>query len=82
MQAHEKHFVGVVEDILSAISMMNVPVKDKHALTLVNSILSHYCHIVEEAEALDEVTVRMMSGWARYAVATLIYAIYNLFYRS
>ena len=42
--------ITVIEDCLCAITLMNVPIKDQHFLSLLHSQLSHQYNIVEEAE--------------------------------
>ena len=52
--------------------MVNVPVKDHHSLALVDGVLCSDCHIVKEAEAMDNVTVCMMPRWSYDTVSTII----------
>lgn len=43
--------------------MMDVPVHDEYFLALVRQASCGDCHIVEEAEALGQLVVSMVSGW-------------------
>ena len=53
MKAHDKDFFRFIEDILSSITVMNVPVKDQNFFTHVYSILGRDRYIVKKAEARD-----------------------------
>jgi len=53
VKAHDKDFFRFIEDILSSIAVMNVPIKDQNFFTQVYSILGRDSYIVEKAEARD-----------------------------
>lgn len=53
MQTDVEHLVCVVEDVLSAIAVVDIPVEYQHFLAHVYRMLRCNRHIVEEAEALD-----------------------------
>jgi len=53
VKAHDKDFFRFIEDILSSIAVMNVPIKDQNFFTKVYSILGRDSYIVEKAEARD-----------------------------
>ena len=52
MQAHVKHLIAIIEDVLRPISMMNVPIYYQNFLSLVSCILGRNRDIVEKAEAM------------------------------
>ena len=72
MEAHIKHFFGVIEDVLGAVAVVNVPVEDQHFFALVDSMLRCNGHVVEEAEARDGVGVSVVAWWAHYAVTSFV----------
>ena len=52
MQAHVKHLITLIKDVLRAVPMVNVPIHDQNFLALVGRILGGYRHIVKEAKAV------------------------------
>ena len=72
MKTHVEDLARVIEDILSSITMVNIPVENQDFFALVCRILSSNCNIIEEAEALDIFTVRMVAWRTYYAVASIM----------
>ena len=72
MEAHVEDLIRVVKDVLSTVTMVYIPVKDQHFFAFIYSMLCSYCDIIEEAEALDVFTVRMVPWRAYYAVAFVV----------
>ena len=65
MQRHKQHRRVVVEDLLRAVAVVDVPVDDEHAP---HAVLPHRCarrhrHRVEEAEAAHPVGARVVARW-------------------
>lgn len=71
VKTHKEHLFAVVENVLSPISMVDVPVKDEHFLSLVDGVLSCNRDIVEETEAMELILVSVMARWSYDAVAAL-----------
>ena len=71
VQAHVHYRVALVEDVLSAISVMNIPVKDEHFFALVCCILSSNSDIVYVAKARNHIAMSMMAWRSSYAIASL-----------
>ena len=78
MQGSKEHARVVVEQGLSAISMVDVPVEDTDALEvegLGESYLGSYSYIVEEAETSCLIVVGVMTWWSDNSIAFMIVSL-------
>lgn len=74
MERHVKNSVVLVEDLLCAISVVDVPVKDENLLQVVgfpHRFVRNDSHIVEEAEASRNVMRGVMTWWSDVCKAIL-----------
>ena len=72
MQAHIEHLVTLIENVLSAITVVNIPIKYQHFLALIGGILGSYSNVVEETETSYFITMSMVAGRAHNTVSTIV----------
>ena len=72
MQAHIKHLVTLIENVLSAITVVNVPIKYQNFLALIDSVLGSYSNVVEETKTSYFITMSMMARRAHNTVSTIV----------
>ena len=71
MQAHIEDLVTLIENVLSTITVVYIPIKYQHFLALINCILGSYSNIIEETEASYLITMSMMARRAHNTVSTI-----------
>jgi len=75
VQTHVEHLAAVVEDILCAVTVVDIPVKDQHSLALVGSVPCSHCYVIDVAESGDILAVCMVPWGTHDAIATIVTSI-------